>query len=111
MADDSLFSGFIDGLITYLVQLLLSALNGLFYPVTKLFKMIIGWVVYVWDSFYGLLNSFISLFNNFYDFVKEILYIIFPSKWMMLICLGLFIVMAQVLYSYLKDVGIFGFKI
>lgn len=101
----------VDGLITYLVELAYSCLFALFYPVYAILKMVIGWLVYIWDSFYNFIFGIIDLVNSFISFWYDLLFSWMPTPILGVLVLGFLIVVAQRVYSYLKDIEIAGFKI
>lgn len=104
-------TGYIDGLITYLVELLLELLYGVFYPVVCFFRIFINVVVYIWRTFYNLFESMYDLFDSVYSYISTYLGLIFPSAWTYLLCLGLLIVFVLRIYHFVKDISIAGFKI
>lgn len=103
--------GYIDGALTYLVQLSYEFLKALFYPVTAFLTIFIEQAVQVWHVFYSFVTALTGLFNTFYSLVHTYFSLAFPSIWVVVIMIGLLTVIALRVYSFVKDVSIFGFKI
>lgn len=91
--------------------MLYGLLYAIFYPVYGLIRIFINVIIYIWSTIAGLFNSFIALFNSVYDYFVGLLTLIFPAAWVSLLMLGFLIVVALRLYSFAKDISIFGFKI
>lgn len=104
-------SFFVDGLIEYLIQLAYDCLFAVFYPVYALLKMLIGWLAFIWDTFYGFIFGFVDLANGFIGFMYNTFFSWMPSPVLAVLVLGVLIVVALRVYFFAKDISIAGFKI
>ncbi|GEM_PF-5104757 len=97
-------------LLDGLAQMLSSLLDAILYPFQLFYLWIKGIVSQILDPFFVFFDSVYALFSSVYDFFSSILSY-FPVEWVVLILSAFTIFAGLWLYSYLKDVEIFGFKI
>jgi hypothetical protein len=103
--------GYIDGLVTYLVSMIINLCYALFYPIYSIIMIFVNVINLIWVSFVSFINSLIGLFTAVYSTIYSLFYLIFPSSWVAVLLLGLSIAILLRVYAYLKDIEIFGFKI
>lgn len=72
--------------------------------------MIISWIMLIWNTFYNFIYAFIDLGNSIVSFFNNIFFFL-PEDIRNLMMIGILIIIALVLYHYLKDIEIGGFKI
>lgn len=92
-------------------QFLADILNALLYPLQVIFGHIYVIFSIIIDSFIGLYDSFASLFSSVYSLFTAAFQSWLPSPWMALIFLIFTVVFLLRVYSFLKDIEIWGFKI
>lgn len=103
--------GYVDGLIDYLVQIAYGVLMAILYPISSLIKIVVNVIVYIWDTFTGLINGVYGIFDTFYEYVTGLLNLSFPVAWVAVIGIGLLLAVTLRVYYFLRDIEIGGFKI
>lgn len=90
----------IDGLFDYLSNFLITLINALLYPVTKLFSELYSIIDYIFSTIYNLFASFLNLLNTIYLYFSDFLYM-FPDTWSFIILSAIVVMFLLRIYNLL----------
>ncbi len=85
--------------------------QAVLYPFNAVLHMVWGWIMLIVNAVLALYSAFTNFFTSIIVFIQTISSVMFPGEWGTLIVIGLSIVFALRIYSFLKDVSIGGFKL
>lgn len=100
-----------DNLFEMLGSLLFNAVYMLLYPFISFVNIFITAVVRSFNEFLLLYNSLSGLMWNITNLITSTLGLFFDDAWTSLILLGISIVFILRIYSFVKDISIFGNKL
>jgi hypothetical protein len=94
-----------------ILMLPINIANLILYPFIKIFDEMGKMAALIYNTVSAFINMFIDFFNAVYQFLATILTNFFPYSWVAVFLLAVALVAALRVYSFLKDVSIFGWKI